>query len=298
MKLRPFRIASYCDRISFKDKAKIYAGALLYPTATRRWLDFVGAHPVMREALRPHPKLLSKIYRPYYSCGLACADRVDVLIGHYSFLLAQGWEDLLVQAMAANQVLCEFAGKSGEKFQLELSAVHEGHREGDLCLRLMLSGEMVFNASFLFFKQRGRHAVAIGRMQGGNSEGARDLVKRATRDCFGARPALVLVQAVRQIGLLMGCEGLILISNQQRIALNPWRRHKITSDYDRMWAELGAKPSDCRNFELRCSEVPAADLAEVASKKRAEVKRKFALLDEMYAGLQLRLKPEQTLLSP
>ncbi|MEJ6007960.1 DUF535 family protein [Paucibacter sp. AS339] len=293
MSMRPSRvstrIATLGERIGFKDKAKIYAGALLHADATRRWLDFVEQHPMLDRALAVHPKLLTKIYRPYFSTQLGCASRVDLLIEHYSFLIERGWAELLAAATLENQLLCEMEGKSGEKFQLEVSAVHEGHREGELCLRLMLGGEMVFNASFLFLQKQGQPCVAIGRLQGGNTEGARDLVKKATRDFYGARPGMVLVQAVRQIGLLMGCEKLILISNRERIALNPWRRRKITSDYDTLWTELGAKPSHCHNFELPCSEVPAPDLAEVASKKRAEVKRKFALLDEMYAGLAARL---------
>ncbi|MCV2351401.1 VirK/YbjX family protein [Paucibacter sp. Y2R2-4] len=283
------RISSLGERIGFKDKAKIYAGALLHPDSTRRWLAFVDQHPMLGGALSVHPKLLTKIYRPYFSTQLGCASRVDLLIEHYSFLIAHGWSDLLAASAVQNQTLCEFEGKSGERFQLELSAVHEGHREGELCLRLMLGTEMVFNASFLFLQRQGRPCVAIGRLQGGNTDGARDLVKKATRDFYGARPSAVLVQAVRQIGLLMGCEKLLLISNRERIALNPWRRRKITSDYDTMWTELGATQCDSRQYELICAEVPAPDLAEVASKKRAEVKRKFALFDEMYAGLAARL---------
>ena len=284
------RIATLGERIGFKDKAKIYAGALLHPESTRRWLAFVDQHPMLGGALSVHTKLLTKIYRPYFSTPLGCASRVALLIEHYSFLIAHGWSDLLAASALQNQTLCEFEGKSGEKFQLELSAVHEGHREGELCLRLMLGGEMVFNASFLFLQHQGQACVAIGRVQGGNTEGARELVKKATRDFFGARPAAVLVQAVRQIGLLMGCEKLLLISNRERIALNPWRRRKITSDYDTLWTELGATRSASGQHELRCAEVPAADLAEVASKKRAEVKRKFALFDAMYAGLAERLQ--------
>jgi len=289
MKLHPFRITPHCERISAKDRLKIYLGALLHPTQTQRWLNFVSAHPVLMGAVREHPKLLSKIYRPYFSRRLGCARRVELLMDHYGFMLEQGLEPVLARAARENLVLCQLQGKSGATFQVELSAVHEGHREGDLCLRLMLDGEMVFSASFVFMRRHGKPCVAIGRLQGGRCEGSRELVRRATKDFYGCRPGVVLVQAVRQIGASLGCERLILISNRDRVALNPWRRRKISSNYDALWGEIGARPSDCGNFELRCDEVPQPVLEEVPSRKRTEVKRKFAMLDAMYVGLQLQL---------
>jgi len=289
MNLTPFRITPHCERISAKDRFKIYLGALLHPTQTRRWMSFVSAHPVLMSAVRQHPKLLSKIYRPYFSRRLGCARRVELLMDHYGFLLEQGLESVLARAARENLVLCELSGKSGATFQVELSAVHEGHREGDLCLRLMLDGEMVFSASFVFMRRQGQPCVAIGRLQGGRSEGSRELVRRATKDFYGCRPGVVLVQAVRQIGASLGCERLILISNRERVALNPWRRRKISSNYDALWSEIGARPSDCGNFELRCDEAPQPVLEEVPARKRTEVKRKFAMLDAMYVGLQLQL---------
>lgn len=289
MKPHPFRLSPDGPQLGLKHRLKLAVGALLHPGQTRRWMSFVAAHPVLIGAARLHPQLLSKIYRPYFSRRLCCSRRVTLLMEHYDFLLGRGMAPLLAQAMRENLLLCELSGKSGGCFRIELSAVHEGHREGDLCLRLMLDGELVFSTSFLFMRRQGRPCLAIGRLQGGRGEGSRERVRRATKDFHGCRPGVVLVQALRQIGASLGCERLVLISNRERVALNPWRRRKISSNYDALWTEIGARPSDCGNFELLCDPAPQPLQEAVPTRKRGEVKRRFALLDAMCLGLQLQV---------
>jgi uncharacterized protein VirK/YbjX len=141
----------------------------------------------------------------------------------------------------------------------------------------------------LFLPVDGRPGVAIGRLQGSRACDARALVRHATREFHGCRPGAVLVHAVRDIGALMGCSTLILVSNRNRVAVNLWRRLHISSDYDQLWMELGARRRAGDDFELPCVAAPAIDMALVASRKRAEARRKGALLQALCAGLNERL---------
>ncbi len=112
MKLHPFRITPHCPQLGLKDRLKIILGALLHPGQTRRWMNFVAAHPVLMGAAREHPQLLSKIYRPYFSRRLCCSRRVTLLMEHYDFLFGRGMAAVLARAVQENLLLCELSGKS------------------------------------------------------------------------------------------------------------------------------------------------------------------------------------------
>ena len=145
MRIRSLMPAASCEHIKLKDRVKLSLGAIVYPIQTHRWLMFLHANPVLGELAKSYPRLIHKIYRPYLSNHLSCADRVDVLIGHYSLLFKVGFGDFVRQAATRPITVCEFAGKSGTQFQLQLSAINEGHREGELCLRLLSNGVYIYS---------------------------------------------------------------------------------------------------------------------------------------------------------
>jgi len=97
-----------------------------------------------------------------------------------------------------------------------------------------------------------------------------------------------LVTAARQLAQVLGCRELLLVSNRDRIALNPWRRWHISSDYDQTWTEMGARPGENGFFVIEPQGLQDVDFTAIASKKRSEAKKKAALLDEIYTTLQQR----------
>jgi uncharacterized protein VirK/YbjX len=79
------------------------------------------------------------------------------------------------------------------------------------------------------------------------------------------------------------------VSNQHRIALNLWRRWHISADYDQLWTELGALPGPDGDYRLDCLREPSIDLASLPSKKRAEARRREALLRSACASVAASL---------
>jgi uncharacterized protein VirK/YbjX len=113
-----------------KDCLKLMVGAIVYPVQSRRWLRFVRSNAVLSELAQRYPRIRHKIYRPYLCGRLACAERIDVLMAHYRYMFNAGLADLIGQAALSPLPLAEFCGKSETVFQLHLSAINDGHREG------------------------------------------------------------------------------------------------------------------------------------------------------------------------
>jgi len=274
-----------------KDRIKMAFGALLWPGATRSWLDFVDATPFLRDAMGQQPKLITKIFRPYLCRDYSCAKRVAVLKTHYQRVQELGLSALTARALVTPQTLYQGSTKSGTPFELRLSATQQGHREGEFCLSLIYQDHSLFELNCTLALQGGKPCLLVGRLQGTSQPEAQQLVRQATSDLHACRPANLMLHAARNLAAIWQCEALLLISNRQRIALNLWRRFHITANYDKTWLEAGATLRADGWYTLEPLAEKEIDLSEIASKKRAEAKRRQALLNGVYAGLLAQLNP-------
>ncbi len=270
---------------NFKSRFKCLLGGLLFPVATARWQSFVQHNEVLRQQAGRHAALSHKIYRPYLSRGLGCAQRVEALIQHYRFIGKRGLNDLVGRAATGDIELASIPCKSGQMAQIHLSAIHEGHREGELALKLRYAGVQIYAASLMFVQVDGRTQLMVGRLQGTSCENGRSLVRDATKDLHACRPGALLIPLARHIAERLACDEVLLISNRNRITLNWWRRLRITSDYDRLWTELGARPRIDGNFQLASLAEPDIDLESIPSRKRGEARRKLAMQQALFVSV-------------
>jgi uncharacterized protein VirK/YbjX len=271
--------------VRIKDRLKLLLGAIIYPVQSLRWRRFARANFVLSELAARYPRVRHKIYRPYISRELSCADRVDILIDHYSQIFRAGLGDLIAEAAENPVLLAEFSGKNGGEFRLQLSAINVGHREGELTLMLMHQEKCIYVSSFALVTIDGAPSIVLGALQGLRSLDGGDVIRDVTRQLHGCRPKKLMVSMVRAIGDHLGCNRILLVSNKNRISVN-WRRAtRISSNYDETWEEMGAVKRMDGNFELPCREA-APDLALVASNKRAEARRRMALLGSVCASVQ------------
>ncbi|MEF2265995.1 DUF535 family protein [Janthinobacterium sp. LS2A] len=270
-------------------RLKAALGALFFPRQRSRWHAFLGSMPGLHSLAQLHPCLRFKIYRPYASRQLGCADRLALLEGHYRFLWQAGARPLVERAAHAPVVLAAFQGKDAALYRLQLTAIHDSYREGELCLRLTRDGQPLYLASFLFVPRADGVSLQLGALQGLRSEAGKLAVKEATRALHGCRPKNLMVTALRDFGDFFACNNLFLISNDNRIALNARRRRHIAADYDLAWQELHALRMRDGNYHLPCAPYRAPDLAGVPSKKRADARRRGELLQDMADGMRAQL---------
>jgi uncharacterized protein VirK/YbjX len=269
-----------------KDRMKMAIGYLLSPGASRDWLDFIAETSFLASALKHQPKLITKIFRPYLAAGLSCAERVQILKTHYQSAQGLGLAQWMEKALAAPQLVYQGSTKSDSVFALYLSASDQGHREGEFCLSLIYQGHSLFELNCTLAVIDHTTYLMVGRLQGTAQEQAQLLVRQATSDLHACRPANLMLHAARNLAAIWQCDSLLLISNRKRIALNVWRRFHITANYDKTWTEAGATLRADGWYEIAPLTEKEIDLSDIASKKRAETKRKQALLNGMYLGLK------------
>ncbi len=282
----PVAHVNHCSKRNLKFKARFLLGALLAPRQTRRWHEFLEARPLMRDMAQAHPHLTDKIYRPYLSHRLSCAERVDALIGHYEFMYELGFENLAQHAAANRLTVAEISGKSGSTYQIELSATNHSHREGELCLRLASQGIYLYTITFIFLNKDGAYCVKIGCLQGMLADHGANSIRQATKDFHGARPKNLMLSIVCDIGDYFDCSEVLLVSNKNRISINQHRRNRIKSNYDQTWEEIGAQRTADGDYALAGTSLPGKRIEDTPSHKRSEAKKRNALTVAIFAAVR------------
>ncbi len=277
---------NYCSTRNLKFKARFLIGKLLAPIQTRRWHRFLETHPVMREMAAIHPHFTDKIYRPYLSHRLNCAERVEALIGHYEFMHELGFENLVKHAAAAPLTIAEFSGKSGTTYQIELTATNISHREGECCLRLLSNGMDLYTITFIFLNIEGAYCLKIGCLQGMLADHGANSIREATKDFHGARPKNLMISVVCDIADYFDCSEVLLVSNRNRISINQHRRNRIKSNYDQTWEEIGAVKQADGDYVLGTTRLPTKSIEATPSHKRSEARKRNALTEVIFAAVR------------
>lgn len=272
-----------------RDSIKLSTRALLNRRHTRSWLQLLNSKPVFGELVRSYPRLVQKIYRPYLSSTLDCGARLAALMTHYRFILKQGLGPLVLQAAHTPVVLGSIDGKSGAVYQIQLRTIGAMEREGELVLQLTCDKELIYSVAFSFFTCEQRLAIGVGCVQGPQGEDGLARIREATRELHGLRPKNLMLRLVRQLGHDYGCQRLILVGNRNRAVHNAARKGQVFADYDTLWREVGAQARGDGDFELACEDLAPPDMEQIASKKRAEMRRRHETLTSLTGAIRSRL---------
>ena len=272
-----------------RERFKLLLGSVLHRRATKRWVAFVRGSAFLWQKIEHSPKLLTRIYRPYGFEPLDCRERVDVLLNHYATLNEKGLTSLLDLSLDKPLLLSEVASKSAHPMRLSLVSLAEGHREGEMSLLLEWENRVVFTVSFLLTSTAQNFDLIITRLHGNRDPDARDVIRQATKAFYGLRPGVLITHAARQFACLLGCQRVLLVSNRQRVALNPIRRRQIKTDLNAFWRELGAQEDRSGFFSISPEVVLTQDFSDVPSNKRADAKRKVALTEAIFSSMQTRI---------
>jgi uncharacterized protein VirK/YbjX len=261
-----------------RESVKLVVRARINSEATRKWIPYWNSTLLLTQLATAQPGVLKKIYRPYLSARLGCKQRLAVLTSHYDFIDKHGLGALVLRAAMRPVQLAEFSGRSGSLYKIELVAMEKMEREGELVLQLLSDGEIVYSVAFTFLAHEVHPAVAIGCLQGGRSDDVLGRIRFVTRDLFGLRPKSLMARLVQQIGLEFDCRDLLLVGNVNRVMHQQIRKGRVSADYDASWIELGARPQIDGDFVLPCAPMTEPDLATIASSKRSEAKKRYALM--------------------
>ncbi|MBM6634727.1 DUF535 domain-containing protein [Leclercia adecarboxylata] len=267
-------------------RLKFFLRTLLFWSSTTRMLETISRRDDFSTLLKAQPTLPVKTQRQYLTRGMTASERAEAILHHYA------WIDALPDSGLAHLFtspsplpLLQFATKEEASYTIFATSAVKAEREGETTLWLR-AGDNTLLASLTFsvIRENDRSVLVIGGLQGPRRDVGRETIKNATRACYGLFPKRILLEAVFNLAKQSGISALYGVSDEGHVfrALR-YRLSKgrhLHASYDEFWASLGGKPDNAFRWVLPFG-MERKSLESIASKKRAEYRRRFQLLDEI-----------------
>lgn len=269
-------------------RLKFLLRTALFYRPTTMMLSSLSRRADFEQLLSAQVTLPSKPHRQYLSLGLSAMQRAQAIIGHYQFIDALN-SPSLAQALCApvETPLLTLTGKDDSRFTLYASCAGKAEREGESTLWLYDDAHtLLASATFSVLNTPAGRELVIGGLQGPRRSVSHEVIKLATRNCYGLFPKRILLECFGLLATHGNISGLSGVSDNGHVfrALR-YRLSKgkhFHASYDEFWASVDGVQQNRWRWQLPVRQ-PRKALEEIASKKRAEYRRRFALLDEMEA---------------
>lgn len=269
-------------------RAKFCLRSLVAPRQTLRFFNTMTKNHYFSTLLSAQKTLPSKIHRHYLHLGMNAASRVDAILSHYEFIenLSSG---SLVQALISpeKKPLLQFEGKNGEAFTLSASTALGAEREGECTFWLHKEGTQLAALTFCVAGKEHDRQIIIGGLQGAHRSVSHEVIKEATKACYGLFPKRILMETLWLLAARQNIQTLYGVSNRGHVFRG--LRYRLSkgkhfhASYNEFWESVNGKEYHRYLYRLPTS-LPQKDLSEIASKKRSEYRKRYALLDNLKAG--------------
>ena len=270
--------------------AVFLARCLLHPQRMGRLEKFFAQSELFQKIAEGYPFVYEQATRAFFYHKSTFEERARLVEENMQFLSARMNDDFMLKLYGDKKIelwrmaLDETLGE----MNLVLCAESGQRKEGLAAVMFNLPGEVpVYQILFWIARDElinrdGSWAMWIGAMQGPNVDDAKDLVKRITKKCHAYRTKNLILYAAQAVARSFGLTKIFAVTNAGYYANNHVRRdRKLKTSFGDFWAESGGLPTtDERFFELPLNETRKT-VEEIPSHKRAQYRRRFALLDEL-----------------
>ncbi|WP_099706059.1 VirK/YbjX family protein [Erwinia sp. OLSSP12] len=273
-----------------KYRRKFVIRSLCMPFHTFFYLSEMAKNPFFNQIIKAQPGLPCRLQRPWMALGISQSQKLAGINNHYR---------TFCEALPANitdgylsdrgATLAEISGKNQEKFSIKLTAHDFLSKEGEASLQFCDEENTVLALlTFALVNIDNRKTIFIGGLQGARNETPHEKIQLATKSCHGLFPKRLLTEAMINLARQLSVEQVIAVSNVNHIYAS-WRyksrkKDKIHADYDQFWESLGAV-QDAKNRFVLPLQMPRKAIDDIASKKRAEYRRRYDLLDQLSAQI-------------
>lgn len=275
--------------------AVFVARCCLHPQRMSRLEKFFAQSELLSKVAEGYPFVYEQATRAFFYWRSTFEERARLIEENMQFLSARFNEDFMLKLYGDKKIelwrmnLDETLGE----MNLVLCAESGQRKEGLAAVMLNLPGEVpVYQILFWIARSRdGEWAMFIGAMQGPNVDDARELVKRITKKCHAYRTKNLILYAAQSVARFLGVKKIFAVTNEGYYANNHLRSdRKLKTSFSDFWAEAGGTPTDDeRFFELPLIETRKT-VEEIPSHKRAQYRRRFAMLDELDAAIAETLR--------
>jgi len=270
-------------------RLKFLSRSLFCWRTTSALLNTLASNPLRDEILSAQPNLPCKLHRPYLAANMNKIECLFALRDHYALSAQRMPLKMRIGHLKKPFVLATASGKSGESVSLELSAIDNLNKEGEATLLLRnANGIMLAEITFALMHYQQQPTLFIGGLQGANNQVPHAEIQHATKECHGLFPKRLVLEGICTLGHHLGIRQIVAVGNTTHIYQN-WRYHskkkaQLHADYDQFWSSMGGKMLDSGYFLLP-ERITRKPIDEVVSKKRAEYRRRYQLLDELEQGM-------------
>ena len=267
-------------------RRKFLLRSLASPFSTARLLASLAKQPRLMQILQVQPGLPCRLHRPWLTVSMNRRNALEALNGHYQ-TMSQHLPVALLKGYLSSQgmTLLTLTGKDEQQFTIRLCADAFRDKEGEATLTFCNHQNTVLaEMTFTLCPFEGKSTLFIGGLQGAKAHVPHELIQGATKACHGLFPKRLLVEAVMTLGTAFPIEQILAVSNATHI-YRSWRYRKkkegkLLADYDSFWRSLGGERRESGHFALPLT-MPRKPMEEIASKKRAEYRRRYELLDSL-----------------
>lgn len=265
-------------------RLKFALRTLAFPVTTLRYLNQLSHLPEIDQLMNVQGLLPAKPHRPYLRAGISVAARAQAILDHYQLIasLPNGALRQLLQSPGDN-LLATLQGKNGECFSL-FSCPGRFDREGEITLVLRYQDEVIASLSFSLINEEGRRTLLIGGLQGPRKHVSNEVIREATKAAHGLFPKRLVMEVVFMLAQQCAAEKIVAVGDTTHVFRSLRYRHSKSdyffASYSEFWASLGGEAREDGLFQLPLG-VSRKPLEAIASKKRAEYRRRYELLDAL-----------------
>lgn len=267
-------------------RRRFLARALVMPVTTFHYLRLLASQPLYPQLLHIQPGLPSRVHRPWLSTVFAQKQTAGAIFWHYDTM-----QRLLPARLAsgyfsrAGVTLAVLEGKDDTSFTLTLRADEGLGREGEATLLLSdAQNNILAKVTFALCRYAGKNTLYIGGLQGPKARIPHEIIQLGTKACHGLFPKRLLLESIMTLAAFLDVEEIRAVSNETHIyrslRYRKKKKEKLLADYNLFWESLGAVVSSKGDYILPRA-ILRKPMEEIASKKRAEYRRRYALLDSL-----------------
>jgi uncharacterized protein VirK/YbjX len=277
------RILSSGPASGLRQRLKFFGRALRQPRLTHAWLVRL-VQPDIAPLWVAHPRLATKLQRPYLCCAWTTLERFAALMGHY---------DALTRCFAPAARAAIYHGgldlirltssTSGRKLDVRLLYRDQFEKEGELTLVIhdVATGLILAGLTFSVVHNAGRRIIIIGGLQASPDPRMRDLIHAVAKEYHGLRPKALALWCLQELGALWQVGQIQAVGDEQHIYRHAHKRREFAASYDEFWNESdGRRLPGGGSWELPLQLRPRTR-EELKPSRRKAHERRYALLSAL-----------------
>ncbi|BBQ84612.1 TPA: DUF535 domain-containing protein [Kluyvera ascorbata] len=277
-------------------RRKFLLRSLSTPRMTGKLLGSLAKQPHLMEILRVQPGLPCRLHRPWLCTHMSHQQTINALCWHYRQMLDTLPENVASDYLSTHgALLATLTGKDEQQYSIRLCADAMLDKEGEATLTFHDQNQTILaELTFTLCQYNGVNTFFVGGLQGAKADVPHQLIQSATKACHGLFPKRLVVDAMLTLGTLLSVEHVRAVSNETHIyrslRYRRKKRGKLHADYNSFWESLGAATDGEGDYVLPLA-LPRKTMEEIASKKRAEYRRRYELLDALQQQVAQTVQP-------